>query len=798
MYSIGGNCAQVYYPAAFNFPGLGLSAQVIAVSATDQADEFVDGYVYSPGTDPVNSPNSAFIDVAAPGKDITLLFSTGNGDTVPFTPTTVVADGTSFAAPLVVAEAALLFAVNPTLRVDEVYDLITRSAEKVDQTDHPDTYTYTDPATGETLGWNQYTGYGRVNAFLALKRTLETYGGRPQADLYIPEGETWNFEDVTVEFAPGARLLADGNVNADGTTFTEGDAGQGWGGVGIFFAGTLDFDGVTVTEAKIGVEVFSDNVLISDSDFLGNEVGIASGYVTRYCATPPNCPAAQALERSSFSLVDSRVAESVADPTGSANTGIGIAARNTDAEIIGGLGDTFIGYNDGFGLVVWNADVFPYQETRVVGNGNDGVRMTSNGDLQMTNFIGDPGNDCVVDNTDEEIELSADSYLFIGNNFRGGQNSIFDDDLDDDTYLIARGSSSGSVLPAIPAERTYWGTGGAPPPGAFNTAVDASNPLATDPNGCTFSNRLAGPSKLLSRAQGPGGEHPLTPLADEDPVEESEGWEWLRADIRAFRAALVQALADGSDAEGALRQLYRAQRLDRADALGEHAETMALVASTRTLLTEGESLSDELRGAAEAALLAEVADALRHGAYEDAEGLVAQHEELVEDVEQQRSLSLHAAMAAEAAGRVAEAYARVEAVRAALVAEGREDEAEGPALVAAALEAQLGPEAAPVLGPQVALGRAGGPARVALGAPYPNPSAGNVTVPLVLGAAAEARVVVFDVLGRRVATLADGLMEAGRYALTLEAAALPAGVYLVRLETQQGGVAQTQRLTVLR
>ncbi len=92
---VGGNCARVYYPAAFNFPALGLGAQVIAVSATDQNDEFVDGYVYSPGANPIKNPDDAFIDVAAPGKDITLLFSTGNGERVPFTPATAVADGTS-------------------------------------------------------------------------------------------------------------------------------------------------------------------------------------------------------------------------------------------------------------------------------------------------------------------------------------------------------------------------------------------------------------------------------------------------------------------------------------------------------------------------------------------------------------------------------------------------------------------------------------------------------------------------------------------------------------------------------
>ncbi len=85
---------------------------------------------------------------------------------------------------------------------------------------------------------------------------------------------------------------------------------------------------------------------------------------------------------------------------------------------------------------------------------------------------------------------------------------------------------------------------------------------------------------------------------------------------------------------------------------------------------------------------------------------------------------------------------------------------------------------------------------VALGAPYPNPSSGSVVVPLVLGTATEARVVVFDVLGRRVATLAEGHLEAGRHDLALDAAVLPAGVYLVRATSD--GFTASWRLTLVR
>jgi hypothetical protein len=88
-----------------------------------------------------------------------------------------------------------------------------------------------------------------------------------------------------------------------------------------------------------------------------------------------------------------------------------------------------------------------------------------------------------------------------------------------------------------------------------------------------------------------------------------------------------------------------------------------------------------------------------------------------------------------------------------------------------------------------------------LGTPYPNPSSGAVTVPLVLPEAAEVRVVVYDVLGRQVAMLAEGQTEAGRRELTLDGRALPAGLYVVRATVRSDrGAMQvfTQRVSVIR
>ncbi|MEM1043992.1 MAG: T9SS type A sorting domain-containing protein, partial [Bacteroidota bacterium] len=62
--------------------------------------------------------------------------------------------------------------------------------------------------------------------------------------------------------------------------------------------------------------------------------------------------------------------------------------------------------------------------------------------------------------------------------------------------------------------------------------------------------------------------------------------------------------------------------------------------------------------------------------------------------------------------------------------------------------------------------------------------------------AGEATVAVFDVLGRRVARLHAGPLAGGTHRFRLEAAGLPSGVYLVRVEG--GGASLVRRLTVVR
>lgn len=84
----------------------------------------------------------------------------------------------------------------------------------------------------------------------------------------------------------------------------------------------------------------------------------------------------------------------------------------------------------------------------------------------------------------------------------------------------------------------------------------------------------------------------------------------------------------------------------------------------------------------------------------------------------------------------------------------------------------------------------------ALGLSYPNPTAGATTIEFQLAASADVQLHVYDVLGRRVSTLADGLLAAGPHRVRIPAGALASGTYVYRLQTPVG--TQTRRMTVVR
>ena len=75
------------------------------------------------------------------------------------------------------------------------------------------------------------------------------------------------------------------------------------------------------------------------------------------------------------------------------------------------------------------------------------------------------------------------------------------------------------------------------------------------------------------------------------------------------------------------------------------------------------------------------------------------------------------------------------------------------------------------------------PQTIALHEPYPNPFNSRMTVGYDLNKQMEMKLAIFDVLGKQVAIIENGVQPAGRYNLTWDAKDVTSGVYFVKLQT---------------
>ena len=86
------------------------------------------------------------------------------------------------------------------------------------------------------------------------------------------------------------------------------------------------------------------------------------------------------------------------------------------------------------------------------------------------------------------------------------------------------------------------------------------------------------------------------------------------------------------------------------------------------------------------------------------------------------------------------------------------------------------------------------PEAFVLEANYPNPFNPQTTIRFSVPESAQVKLAVYDVLGREVRVLVDGVREAGMHEVVFDASTLPSGTYLYRLETPQGSFVQTMQL----
>ena len=94
-------------------------------------------------------------------------------------------------------------------------------------------------------------------------------------------------------------------------------------------------------------------------------------------------------------------------------------------------------------------------------------------------------------------------------------------------------------------------------------------------------------------------------------------------------------------------------------------------------------------------------------------------------------------------------------------------------------------------------GTGGGPLALAIGAPWPNPARAALALALVVPRAARMEWALYDIAGRRLATLAQGALAPGAHELRATLPRLPAGLCFARLALD-GRVVASARVVVVR
>jgi len=86
---------------------------------------------------------------------------------------------------------------------------------------------------------------------------------------------------------------------------------------------------------------------------------------------------------------------------------------------------------------------------------------------------------------------------------------------------------------------------------------------------------------------------------------------------------------------------------------------------------------------------------------------------------------------------------------------------------------------------------------IQLFANYPNPFNPQTTIRFALAKSSDVMLKVFDMAGREVRVLIDGIMPAGEHEAKFDAADLPSGVYLYRL-TSGAGLSQSRKMLLIK
>lgn len=781
-----GNPPGITYPSGYNFDN---GEQVISVTATQLTDDvgqlslsvpldppmdpfqyeerfrWEDGnfiFNYGLDNDPINNPDSSFIDVAAPAGWI----FTAKGETA-----TNDYGGkwgaTSEAAPLVTSVIAMMLSVNPDLKGNSqaVYDILTSTTEYDDIVVPPGTATTT---LGDGRKYNKYVGFGRVNAFEAVKAALPkaatsitsntTWSGyiHVENSVYIESGATLTVlpgttvlldDNKALVVKPGGKLIADG-TQADPIVFKSVDPDFDWNVIALNSSSGNILDWCLIEGGYINLSIASKNNTISHTTSRDATYRTMQGWYNQDGS-------GNASATITYSLFEN-------SPT------VGMVAHYIDID----MSYNTIRYNTQSGLYLLSGTIDSFHHNEVRSNGGstrDGIEVRSSGNLSMLNSGTGHGYNEIISNGDDQISNSG--TLLIGTNLYGGapvgNNKVYDY-YSGSHYLVD--NNTGTMVNAL---NTFWGAGPLSS-GMFDGSVNTYNPLSSDPTlGVAHGYGGQAPSKAVANPELGGNEEEIVSAFND--VESKLGTAITGQEVRdeLLNLYLLAWVSDNKELTERFDQI--ALTTGKGATSFYDSPTKRMVSKNYAKVLYGKSL-------------------IRQEKYEEANRYL--NELNTEELEgYDKRDYLHLKMVTETyLGAYQQAWETLQAYYS--FQESQEENMEEVRLGYAPFEEDLLhyskgngidvqelEEQNPENEDQILTA-------------YPNPFNPTTTIKFTVQQKANVSLKVFDLLGREVAELVSGQLEAGQHQARFDASQLSTGVYMYQLKV--GNNMLSKKMTLIK
>jgi tetratricopeptide (TPR) repeat protein len=463
------------------------------------------------------------------------------------------------------------------------------------------------------------------------------------------------------------------------------------------------------------------------------------------------------------------------------NTGDGIALYSYSS--VDRFANTYVENNGGIGIYVNSGSLF-------LGNSpNVAPSSTNVNDPNTTEITPAAGKDRIHNNGSNEIYVDNAGQLYAGevSSFGSqwyisqGYNRITRTTAAANHYQIANHSLTGQYEQqqqwVVPAMKNYWnGT-----PNNYGT-VDWSYPLSFDPTaggGANFRINVPGsadnnaPATVLTSAIAARLSQQKSAVCGEQSLAE-------------LKNMMLEARNMFNDPKNdfvrprLIGYLSALRAFDPKDETQEIGAITSLLMKCRARLTSGGALNSTDRLCSEAALMAEIQYALQSGDVAAAREMIEKYSRYVQNDDNKRTLLLASVSIAAELGEYQNAMDALYKAKAFQPDEWQRKGYVEPSYdfiekqlerKANAADLRLGKP--PIQTPAI-------PTETALMQNYPNPFNPTTAISYQLAVNSRVTLKIYDILGRDVTTLLDGVKEAGFYSTTFGGAHLASGVYIMR------------------